>query len=150
MKTIFSISIDLEHLRLAILKQRYRRGWFLGVKGLFWCPINLHVPYVFVARVQNEIHIANLACWLQLKYTCVIQSKFTHTKKTKTKTPNKISNLVGVLVSPGSAFDILASACTLSWSKTRFPRILHFLWRVIICRVHRVAERLRENTVFFP
>ena len=64
---------------------RSRCGRILGVWGLLWCPFT-HIFYVFVVRVQNEIYIVNIVCWLQLKKMHVIRSKFLKTN------PNKFSN----------------------------------------------------------
>ena len=37
----------------------------------------LHIPYLFVVGEENIRHIVNIACWRQLKYMRVMQSKFT-------------------------------------------------------------------------
>ena len=43
-------------------------------RRLVLMPLHSHVPYVFVVRIENEIHIVNIVCWLWLKKTSVIQS----------------------------------------------------------------------------
>ena len=45
---------------------RSRRGRILRSKVCF--DASLHIPYVFVRRVVNNIHILNTACWLKSKY----------------------------------------------------------------------------------
>ena len=45
---------------------RSRRGRILRSKICF--DASLHIPYVFVRRVVNNIHIVNTACWLKSKY----------------------------------------------------------------------------------
>ena len=51
---------------------------FLGSWDCF--DATLHIPYIFIVRVENKIHIVNISCWLWLKYMRVKQSKFTKSK----------------------------------------------------------------------
>ena len=48
-----------------------------------------NIPHFFLVRVENKMHIVYIACWLQLKYVRVMQSKFTKNK------PNFFSNRRG-------------------------------------------------------
>ena len=72
---------------------------FLGTGDCFDVPSN--TPNIFVVRVGNKIHIVNIACWPQLKYLRVMQSKFTKTN------PTNFSNGVARTrcAGPGSTFD---------------------------------------------
>ena len=45
---------------------RSRCGRILSTKICFYAPS--HIPYVFVRRVVNNIHIINTACWLKSMY----------------------------------------------------------------------------------
>ena len=49
-----------------------QRSRLLWVWGLFWGPFT-HTLRVLV-KVENKVHILNIAWWLQLKYMRVIQS----------------------------------------------------------------------------
>ena len=52
---------------------RSRRGRILKSWVCFEAP--LHMPYVFVVRVVNKLHVVNIVCWLKSsKYIRVIQS----------------------------------------------------------------------------
>ena len=76
---LFEISIIFLHMTCRALPMadpwilepgaRYR---ILGVRGLFDAPL---------VRVENKIHIVNIACWLQLLsiYLRVLQTTFTET-----------------------------------------------------------------------
>ena len=79
---------------------RSRRGRILKSWVCFEAP--LHMPYVFVVRVVNKLHVVNIVCWLKSsKYIRVIQSNFTKT------TPNFFSNrgARGRRAGPRSAYD---------------------------------------------
>ena len=56
-----------------------------------------HIPYVFVVRVVNKIHIVNIVCWLKSKFIYVTQSKFTKT--------NPFFSNPGACAGPKSAFE---------------------------------------------
>ena len=48
---------------------------FLGMG--FCLEATSHIPYVFVVRVVNKIHVVNIVSWLKSKFMRVIQSEFT-------------------------------------------------------------------------
>lgn len=68
-----------------------RRGRFLMVCGLLLCPFKYILCFwFFVARVDNMIQIANIACWLKLKYMRIMQlnqNKFQTGQKRESDTP---------------------------------------------------------------
>ena len=79
---------------------RSRRGGILRSKVCF--DASLNIPYVFVRRVVNNIHILNTACWLKSKYLRI------YNEKLPKKVPFFFSNgrARARRAGPGSAFDV--------------------------------------------
>ena len=74
--TLTEASLKMDLCKLWILLKITGHGRILGIWELFWCPF---ITLFFWVRVENKRHIINIACWLQLKYMRVMQSKFTKT-----------------------------------------------------------------------
>ena len=68
MPTVQSLAAEMQGRIQGISKRgaRSRRFRILRSKVCFDAPSN--IPYVFVRRVVNNIHIVNTACWLKSKY----------------------------------------------------------------------------------
>lgn len=85
------------------------RGMILGVSGLFWCTLThtICICKCFVVKVENEIHIMHIACWLQLKNMRLLQFKIIKTKLNYFQTGVGGGGARARFAGPVSAFEML-------------------------------------------